>query len=201
MIRSLLHQFVARPWVYDTAQTLVGAKQVRARLATRIIPLRAARRVLDIGGGTGSVGDLWSDSSRYICLDIDPQKLRGFASKNPTGIALLGDATRIPVATATVDVVLCTNVTHHLTDEALRRMMAECARVLAPGGKLILSDAIWAPRRRVGRLIWHYDRGSFPRTAETLRSAVSTELKIETWDQFAIWHEYFICVAGIKTGA
>ena len=198
MIRSLLHQFVARPWVYDIAQTLVGARQVRARLAARITPLRAARRVLDIGGGTGSVGELWSDSSRYICLDIDPQKLQGFTAKNPRGIALLGDATRIPVATATVDVVLCTNVTHHLTDGALRLMMAECARVLAPGGRLILSDAIWAPHRRVGRLIWHYDRGSFPRTAEVLRGALSTELKIETWDQFAIWHEYFICVAGVK---
>lgn len=200
MIRSLLHQIVARPWVYDTAQTIVGAKKVRARLAARIAPVRNARLVLDIGGGTGSVGELWSDSSRYICLDIDPQKLEGFTAKNPTGIALLGDATRIPVAAGAVDIVLCTNVTHHLPDEALSLMMTECARVLAPGGKLILSDAIWAPQRRVGRMIWHYDRGSFPRTAEVLRNAVSAQLNIQSWDQFAIWHEYFICVASRKAG-
>ena len=200
MIRSLLHQIVARPWVYDTAQTIVGAKKVRARLAARIAPVRNARLVLDIGGGTGSVGELWSDSSRYICLDIDPQKLEGFTAKNPTGIALLGDATRIPVAAGAVDIVLCTNVTHHLPDEALALMMTECARVLAPGGKLILSDAIWAPQRRVGRMIWHYDRGSFPRTAEVLRNAVSAQLNIQSWDQFAIWHEYFNCVASRKAG-
>ena len=198
MIRSMLHRLVALPWVYDTAQTMVGAKQVRARLAARIKPLQSAARVLDIGGGTGSVGKLWSRSSRYICLDIDPMKLEGFIAKNPAGIALLGDATRIPIADGTVDVVLCTNVTHHLTDESLALMMAECARVLAPGGRLILSDAIWAPDRRVGRMIWHYDRGSFPRTAETLRAAVCGSMKIETWDQFAIWHEYFMCVAGCK---
>ena len=200
MIRSLLHHIVARPWVYDRAQTLVGAKQVRARLAARIAPHRNAHLVLDIGGGTGSVGEMWSDSSKYICMDIDPQKLEGFAAKNPTGIALLGDAARIPVADGTVDVVLCTNVTHHLPDDALALMLAECSRVLTPVGKLILSDAIWAPQRRVGRMIWHYDRGSVPRTAETLRAAASTHLEVQTWEQFAIWHEYVICVAGRKAG-
>ena len=196
MLTGLLHRIVARPWVYDLAQTVVGAKTVRRRLAGRIEPLRSARLVLDIGGGTGSIGDLWSDSSKYICLDIDPLKLQGFSAKNPAGIALLADATRIPIADGTVDVVLCTNVTHHLTDGLLNRMIAESARVLKPTGKLVLSDAVWAPQRRVGRLIWRYDRGSFPRTAEVLRGVVSRHLKVEQWDQFAIWHEYFICIAG-----
>jgi ubiquinone/menaquinone biosynthesis C-methylase UbiE len=198
MLTGLLHRIVAQPWVYDLAQTVVGAKTVRRRLAGRTEPLRSARLVLDIGGGTGSIGDLWSDSSKYVCLDIDPLKLKGFAAKNPTGIALLADATRIPIADGTVDVVLCTNVTHHLTDDLLDRMIGESTRVLKPTGKLVLSDAIWAPRRRIGRMIWRYDRGSFPRTAEVLRGVVARHLKVEQWDQFAIWHEYFICVAEPK---
>lgn len=200
MITGLLHRVVARPWVYDLAQTLVGAKIVRRRLAARIDPLRDARLVLDIGGGTGSIAELWSKSSRYICLDIDPLKLKGFIAKNPTGVALLADATRIPIAAGTIDVVLCTNVTHHLTDPLFDRMICECARVLKPEGKLILSDAIWAPRRRAGRLIWRYDRGSFPRTAEVLREVISKYLSVEQWDQFAIWHEYIISVAGHPNG-
>jgi ubiquinone/menaquinone biosynthesis C-methylase UbiE len=200
MITGLLHRVVARPWVYDLAQTLVGANTVRRRLAARIDPLRDARLVLDIGGGTGSIAEFWSESSRYICLDIDPLKLQGFIAKNPTGTALLADATRIPIADGTVDVVLCTNVTHHLTDPLFDRMISECARVLKPEGKLILSDAIWAPQRRAGRLIWRYDRGSFPRTAEVLRDAISKYLSIEQWDQFAIWHEYIISVAGHRNG-
>jgi ubiquinone/menaquinone biosynthesis C-methylase UbiE len=198
MLTSILHRIVAQPWVYDLVQSAVGAKQVRARLAGRIQPHRNAKVIVDIGGGTGSVAGLWSASSRYICLDIDPLKLDGFVAKNSGGTALLGDASRIPIADGSVDAVLCTNVTHHLTDELLARMLSECARVLAAGGKLILSDAIWAPDRRVSRTIWKYDRGSFPRTAEVLRRAVGQYLAVDTWDQFAVWHEYFICVAGRK---
>jgi SAM-dependent methyltransferase len=197
MLTGLLHRVVARPWVYDLAQTLAGAKAVRRRLAYRIQPLRAAPLVLDIGGGTGAVGDLWDcRRTRYVCLDIDPLKLAGFVARNPSGLAVQADAARIPLADACVDVVLCTNVTHHLTDPLLDRMIAEAARVLKPAGKFVLSDALWVPSRRAGRIIWHYDRGSFPRTAAALQTAVSTHLGIESWEQFSIWHEYFISIAG-----
>jgi ubiquinone/menaquinone biosynthesis C-methylase UbiE len=198
MITGLLHRIVARPFVYDLVQTAVGAKQVRRRLAERIRPVRDARLVVDIGGGTGSVGALWSDASKYVCLDIDPVKLAGFVANNPTGLALQADATRIPIADASVDVVLCTNVTHHLTEPLLAQMIAESARVLRPQGKLLLSDALWIPESRVSRTMWHYDRGSFPRSAEAIRAVVSGPLVIESWDQFAIWHEYFVCVAAPK---
>jgi ubiquinone/menaquinone biosynthesis C-methylase UbiE len=196
MLTDVLHRIVARPWVYDLAQTVAGAKIVRRRLAARVEPLRGAPVVLDIGGGTGSIGELWDHRTRYVCLDIDPMKLAGFVARNPTGLALRADATRIPMADAAVDVVLCTNVTHHLTDPLLERMIAESARVLKPDGKLVLSDAIWAPQRRAGRMMWRYDRGSFPRTAEVLRAGVARFLRVESWEQFSIWHEYFICVAG-----
>src|SRR5689334_19170618 len=126
MLTDVLHRIVARPWVYDLAQTVAGAKTVRRRLAARVEPLRGAAVVLDIGGGTGSIGELWdSRRTRYVCLDIDPMKLAGFVARNPTGLALQADATRIPIAGAAVDVVLCTNVTHHLTDPLLERMIAE----------------------------------------------------------------------------
>jgi ubiquinone/menaquinone biosynthesis C-methylase UbiE len=196
MLTGLLHRVVSRPLGYDLAQRLAGAKKLRRRLAARIEPLREARLVLDIGGGTGAVGEMWSAASKYICLDIDPLKLEGFAEKNPSGVALLADAARVPIADASVDVVLCTNVTHHLPDGVLERMVAESARVLKQGGKFILSDAIWAPQRRTGRLIWRYDRGTFPRTAEVLREVIGGALRIEQWEQFSIWHEYIICVAG-----
>jgi ubiquinone/menaquinone biosynthesis C-methylase UbiE len=195
MFRELLHRVVSRPLGYDLAQRLAGAKKVRRRLAAQIEPLRAASMVLDIGGGTGSVGQMWNSSTKYICLDIDPVKLQGFAAKNPAGIALLADAAQVPIADESIDVVLCTNVTHHLPDGVLERMIGESARVLKRGGSFVLSDAIWAPGRRTGRLIWRYDRGTFPRTADVLRETISRRLAVRCWDQFAIWHEYIICVA------
>jgi hypothetical protein len=74
-------------------------------------------------------------------------------------------------------------------------MIAEIARVLSPNGKFLLTDALWRDDRRVGKLIWKYDRGSHPRTPEKLRATVAAHLTIEQWTQFAVWHEYFLCVA------
>ena len=195
MLTGILHRIVARPWVYDLAQVAAGARTVRGRVAAQAAQLQGARLVLDIGGGTGAVGDMWDSRTKYICLDIDPLKLKGFVARNPTGVALNGDATRLPIADGSIDVVLCNSVTHHLTDDLLERMVSETARVLKPGGRMILTDAVWAPRRWAGRLLWHYDRGSYPRPMNVLKSLVACHLTIRRWDPFAVWHEYFICVA------
>ena len=198
MLTSLLHRLVAMPWIYDSVQTLVGAKQVRARLNLQIKQIENPGTVLDIGGGTGLVSELYNAKTRYICLDIDPVKLQGFIAKNPTGIGLLADAGNVPIADQSIDMVVCTNVTHHLMDELLDRMFSEAARILKPGGTFILSDALWAPQRKVGKLIWAVDRGSFPRTRDILQTGLQKYLKIEQWDQFAIWHEYFVCSATVN---
>lgn len=195
MLTALLHRVVARPWVYDLAQIAAGARTVRGKVAEQVNHLQGAPLVLDIGGGTGAVGAMWDGRTKYVCLDIDPLKLEGFLARNPNGIALQGDATQLPIADASLDVVLCNSVTHHLTDGLLERMIAEVARVLRPGGRFVLTDAVWAQNRWAGRMIWRYDRGSFPRRAEVLKGLIASHLSIEHWEHFAVWHEYFICVA------
>jgi ubiquinone/menaquinone biosynthesis C-methylase UbiE len=198
MITRLLHRVVAQPKVYDLAQILAGAKAVRRRLAAQVAAAQqglAAPFVLDIGGGTGAVGEWLSPDARYCCLDIDPQKLVGFLSRYPRGVGIQGDASRIPLADAAVDLALCNSVTHHLTDPQLAGMVAEAARVLKPNGRLILTDAIWKPTRWPGRLLWHYDRGSFPRPPEILRDVISRHLRVDHWQHFRVWHEYVISVA------
>jgi ubiquinone/menaquinone biosynthesis C-methylase UbiE len=194
MLARLLHSVVARPLVYDLCQRAVGAKYVRERLAERIAPQRAARMVIDIGGGTGAARAMWGEDSRYVCLDVDPLKLSGYVAKNPGGLALLADATDVPLIDGGVDAVVCTSVTHHLTDPLLDRMLAEAARVLKPAGRLILLDALWVEKLWAGRLLWKYDRGSFPRTGETLREAIARHFDIDTWDEFAVWHRYALIV-------
>jgi SAM-dependent methyltransferase len=195
MVRELLHRVVARPWVYDCVQCLAGARAVRRRVAGQTRRIAGSSRVLDIGGGTGAVGDWCNSGVEYICLDIDPVKIEGFLARNPGGRAILADATDIPLQAESVDVVLCNSVTHHLDDAQLDRMIAEAARVLRPSGRLILTDAIWVRDRRVGRLFWHYDRGSHPRSSEFLRRTIGAHLAIAHWEHFAVWHEYILCVA------
>jgi ubiquinone/menaquinone biosynthesis C-methylase UbiE len=194
MVTGLLHRIVAQPRVYDACQFAAGATYLRRRLGRAIAPLAGSRFVIDIGGGTGGSRELWGAATRYVCLDLDPMKLAGYVAKNPGGLALLGDATELPVADRSVDAVVCTLVTHHLTDVQLDRMLAEAARVLRADGRLVLMDAVWAPRRWPGRLLWRYDRGSYPRREGVIREAIERWFEMERWEAFAVWHRYVLGV-------
>lgn len=157
--------------------------------------------MLDIGGGTGAIANLLPSPCSYVCLDLDPVKLRGHWARRPAGVALLADATGVPIESGAVDLVLCTAMTHHLPAQALPRLFDESARVLKSNGRLVLLDAVWMPGRRVGRWLWKYDRGSFPHTAEVLSGAIADRFTVHHWESFAVYHEYVICVASARAGA
>src|SRR5438477_915767 len=105
MLTELLHKFAAHPFVYDWIQTLAGNGKVLERLSQGLVPLNP-RVVVDIGGGTGSVRDLLAADCRYVCLDVEMPKLEGFRTKVAGGLAILGDATSMPIRDASADVVI-----------------------------------------------------------------------------------------------
>lgn len=89
----------------------------------------AAARVLDVGSADGpSVGWLHG-TGRHTALDIDPRGLR------PGGVC--GSALRLPFSDGCFDVVAAFDVLEHCEPESVA--LAELARVLAPGGRLLLS--------------------------------------------------------------
>jgi SAM-dependent methyltransferase len=88
-----------------------------------------AARVLDVGSADGpSVGWLHG-TGRHTALDIDPRGL------GPGGVC--GSALRLPFASGCFDVVAAFDVLEHCEPEAVA--LAELSRVLAPGGRLLLS--------------------------------------------------------------
>jgi SAM-dependent methyltransferase len=198
VITPILHRFVSIPWVYNQVQKLAGIEYVRKRLAAQIAQLDDVTTILDLGGGTGLNRDLWSPDSIYLCLDIDRVKLQGFLQNQPDGIALLADGSQIPLKANSLDIVICISVLHHLSDPLITGMIHESARVLKSSGRFILLDPVWAPARPLGRLLWKYDRGSDPRSAESLLNLISTQYKIDHKESFSVFHEYFLCVASKK---
>ena len=196
MLATLLHYLVAKPWIYDRVQTLAGAQIVDRHLAAALRPyLRPGMRVLDVGGGTGLARSLFPNDAIYLCLDNDQTKLQGFRKKDPGGLAVLSGATRMPIKSGSIDLVLCRFVSHHIPDELLPSLFKESARTLNEQGRLVFVDAVWAPSRPIARLIWRYDRGSFPRTEAALIRAISDESTIESWERFAVFHQYVLGVA------
>ncbi len=197
-MKGLMHRIVARPAVYDALQTVAGVAYSDRRVRKAMwqwIPLNPESTVLDVGGGTGRARTLWPESVNYVLIDNDEEKIEGFRQKGFSGEAICADATELPFETATVAVAMVSAVTHHLPPGVPEPVLAELHRVLKPNGRLLFLDAVWRPWRPVGRLLWHFDRGSYPRTAEELRQLLDDRFEIVSWETFSIFHRYILAVA------
>ncbi|TDP96694.1 class I SAM-dependent methyltransferase [Labedaea rhizosphaerae] len=94
---------------------------------------------LDAACGTGRYAEfLAGRGHRVIGVDGSPDMLARARTRVPQGEFLLGDLHRLPVADAEVDLVVCALALTHVP--ALAPVMAEFARVLRPGGHLVIAD-------------------------------------------------------------
>jgi ubiquinone/menaquinone biosynthesis C-methylase UbiE len=119
------------------------AQAVEAAL-TALIPDRPALRLLDIGTGTGRVLELLAPRIRQgVGVDASKAMLAlaraRLASADTAHCSVrLADMYRLPLADASFDVAVMQMILHYAEDPA--GVLAEAARVLAPGGLLIVID-------------------------------------------------------------
>ncbi len=129
----------------------VAAVTVRDRAIKRRVLERAAiasgEDVLDVGCGTGTLAVAAARAApgvRVTGLDADASILeRARRRAADAGLEIRfdeGSATALPYADASFDLVLCTLMLHHLPDEAKRQTAEELARVLRPGGRVVVAD-------------------------------------------------------------
>lgn len=133
---------------YDLMNDLMsmGLHRVWKAYAVGVADLREGQRVLDIAGGTGDLARAFARrvgrSGMVVHTDINEAMLRtGRDRLVDEGLLLptaLADAEKLPFATASFDLVSVAfglrNMTHK--DAAL----AEMARVLKPGGRLLVLE-------------------------------------------------------------
>ena len=102
-----------------------------------IAPLLPPGPVLELGVGEGYGADLVAAGRRVLGLDYDAGTLAHVRGRYPHLAAVRGNAVAVPVRTAGVGAVVSLQLIEHLWDQPAH--LAECARVLAPGGVLALS--------------------------------------------------------------
>jgi ubiquinone/menaquinone biosynthesis C-methylase UbiE len=195
MILNAIHKIASRGAVYDLIQTMLGVKLVHRRFRRVLAAHTSYHSVLDLGGGTGRIRSLLSSDCKYYCLDNEVPKLLQFRSRTKDALAILGDATQAPVASASMDLVICIAVSHHLNDSGLERVFSEIVRILRPGGRLLFYDALWRPAWLPGRLLWSLDRGSNPRSKDDLLKKLTRQARIVHQEEFRFAHRYLIVVA------
>lgn len=94
---------------------------------------------LDAACGTGRISEiLAAHGHQVIGVDGTPEMLERARARVPEGRFLQGDLHHLPVGDDEVDLVVCTLALTHVAD--LAPVMAEFARVLRPGGHLVVSD-------------------------------------------------------------
>ena len=111
--------------------------------------------MLDVGCGTGTlaieVARRAGRAGRVAGVDPSTQQIaraRSKAARRNVPIDFqIGVIEHLPFPDQTFDVVLSTLMMHHLPDPLKRQGLAEIARVLKPGGRLVIAD--FKPKRNV----------------------------------------------------
>jgi uncharacterized protein YbaR (Trm112 family) len=187
LVGNVVRSIVGIPFVYDAVQRLAGSEGISRRIRP-ILRDAGGTLVLDAGAGTGNFEALLPGSARYLWLDTDTNKLAGFRAKSQAP-AVLGDATRMPLKDRSVDWALAVGMSHHLDDDELGRLLDELRRVVRE--RLFFLDAVVTPAYK-SRLLWRYDRGRHPRSANVLRTQLALRFDIESDEEFTVRHRYLL---------
>ena len=148
--------------------TTLGAvtQALEHRLLHQLIGVVQGKHVLDLGCGDGLLtAALAERGARAVGIDIDRAMLCAAVARTDPGQReparfAEGRLEQLPFRDAMFDVVVAVTVLCLLSDEAIA--VREAARVLRPGGRLIIGDLgrwnAWAARRRIkgwfGSRLW-----------------------------------------------
>jgi demethylmenaquinone methyltransferase/2-methoxy-6-polyprenyl-1,4-benzoquinol methylase len=126
---------------YDRLNRLLtgGLDQRWRREALERVGVGPGDRVIDVACGTGDLAELAARrGARVTGVDFARGMLSGAARRGVPASLVLGDGTRLPVASGVADVVTCGFALRNF--EALEPAFAEMARVLGPGGRLAILE-------------------------------------------------------------
>jgi len=182
--------------IFGASADAYVTSQVHAKGASldRVVELTAPQpqwQALDVATGAGHMGfRLAPHVQQVVATDITPEMLtRTAVGAQERGLANVtvetADAENLPYAAASFDLVTCRIAAHHFPD--VGRFVAEAARVLRPGGQLVVVDNVVPGSRLRGKKARQQrEAGQFVNAFEKLRDPSHGRcLSLDEWmDEF-----------------
>jgi ArsR family transcriptional regulator len=134
--------------------------------------------VLDVGSGDGAAAAYLAPYSRsLVCVDISPRMIEAACERlaaYPHARALVADVEELPFRASSFDSAL---VFHTLAyAERPQRALEECARVLRPGGRLVILSLDKHDQPEVTAPYGERHTGFAPRTLRSLLSRAGLDV-------------------------
>lgn len=136
---------------YDRMNRLLtfGLDQRWRRVALDAVAVGRGDLVVDLACGTGDLAELAAQrGARVIGVDFAREMLRHAHARRVGAALVQGDGLALPLADGAASVLTCGFALRNFV--ALPPVLAECARVLRPGGRLALLE-VDRPRSRLVR--------------------------------------------------
>jgi SAM-dependent methyltransferase len=115
-------------------------------------PELAPQRILDMGCGTGMssqpLAEAWPQAEIHAVDIAEPMLRYAHARSEAMGVPIhyhLANAAHTPFADGSFDLVVSTIMLHEIPQKLTRQVIAECHRLLKPGGVMVHNDLVGWP--------------------------------------------------------
>ena len=157
------------------------AEQERELCERAFLPLAA--RVLDLGCGEGATLYHLGAPAGAVGVDLFPNKI-AFAQRTlPRCRFVAASVYELPFGPGEFDQLLVRDLIHHL--EEPERFVDECARVLAPGGRIdVLEPCRYNPLIALHALLNEAERGELRSTTGFLRRLLERRFRVRSVQRY-----------------
>jgi len=167
----MIYKILESGFIYDLAQSLIGADAVRNYFIENYLPHHPGQKILDIACGPGSFVPYLArlPNIDYIGVDVNPGYIERAKKRYPDFGNFLCYSISKPVnfGTCEFDVAIGLGILHHLSDEETIPLFKLAYESLKPGGRFITMDTCYKNGQNfIAHWLNRLDRGKYVRTLD-----------------------------------